>query len=413
MIAASFRITALIVLLFPGAMASPREDIPLRVYIDERECDLDYVKTEIPYVDYVTDRAAAEVHIFQSFIEAAGGGLEHTVYFVGQKNFDGLRDTLIFVSGVTDSEDKIRRRFVQVLKLGLVRFLARTHVAEEMIIRLPASSPAETVRDRWNRWVFNLQLNTYLYGERSYSNQNINGHFSANRTTKIWKTELYGHTGYSRTAYQIDSVTRISSVKRNYGLNYYLAKGISDYWSAGAGLYNYSDTYSNKKYTFFVFPAIEYSFYPYAQATSRELRMIYKIGYVYNVYYETTIYNKIEEKLVHHTLSLSIDLKQRWGSASATISGSCYLHDLTKNGLRAYGNFNMPVYRGFSVNLYGYASMIHDQLSLAKGNLTPEEIILRIRQLGTQFSYSIGIGVGYTFGSIHSKTVNRRFGGGL
>ena len=73
----------------------------------------------------------------------------------------------------------------------------------------------------------------------------------------------------------------------------------------------------------------------------------------------------------------------------------------------------MPVYRGFSININGYVSMIHDQLSLVKGELTPEEIILRIRQLSTQYNYSISLGVGYRFGSLLSKIVNPRFGYGL
>ncbi|OGC43805.1 hypothetical protein A2Y85_01145 [candidate division WOR-3 bacterium RBG_13_43_14] len=390
-----------------------REDAPLRVYIDENECDLDFIKTEIPYVDYVLDRAAAEVHIFQSTLPLTGGGREHTVYFVGQKYFDGLKDTLVFASCVTDSEDHVRRQHAQIIKIGLVRYLARTKAVDDIIVKMPSTPPVAEIRDKWNYWIFNLRINTDLYGEQSYVDQSVYSYFTASRTTAAWKTEAYCHFGYYRTSYEIDSMTSIESIKKNYGLNYYIARSIGDHWSAGAGFYNYSDTYYNKKYTFFVFPAVEHSFFPYSQATSRELRMVYKIGYVYNAYFDTTIYNKIEEKLVHQTLSITLDAKQRWGSISTTISGSCYLHDITKNGLRGYLYFNMPVYKGFSINLHGYASMIHDQLSLVKGDLTPEEIILRIKQLGTQYDYSVRFGVGYTFGSIRSKIVNPRFGYGL
>jgi len=56
--------------------------------------------------------------------------------------------------------------------------------------------------------------------------------------------------------------------------------------------------------------------------------------------------------------------------------------------------------------------MIHDQLSLPKGEATLEQVLLRRTMLETNYNYYFSIGLSYTFGSIYSNVVNPRFGGG-
>ncbi len=65
--------------------------------------------------------------------------------------------------------------------------------------------------------------------------------------------------------------------------------------------------------------------------------------------------------------------------------------------------------KGLSFRVFSYVSMIHDQLSLPKRQLTEEEIILQKRLLATQYSYYVSLGLSYTFGSIYSNIVNPRF----
>jgi len=63
-----------------------------------------------------------------------------------------------------------------------------------------------------------------------------------------------------------------------------------------------------------------------------------------------------------------------------------------------------------SFRLYGQYSVVHDQLSLPKGDATTEQILLQRKQLETQFQYNASIGLTYTFGSIYNNIVNPRFG---
>jgi len=56
-------------------------------------------------------------------------------------------------------------------------------------------------------------------------------------------------------------------------------------------------------------------------------------------------------------------------------------------------------------------SIIHDQLSIAKGvGASLEEVLLRRKQLETNYNYYLSIGLSYTFGSIFTNVVNPRFG---
>ena len=71
----------------------------------------------------------------------------------------------------------------------------------------------------------------------------------------------------------------------------------------------------------------------------------------------------------------------------------------------------MRLFKGFSFNVYGGYDRIRDQIGLRKGGATPEEVLLRRRQLATGHSYHMGFGISYSFGSIFNSVVNPRFGG--
>ena len=233
---------------------------------------------------------------------------------------------------------------------------------------------------------------------------------SASRITDQWKLEAFAYYDYDRNRFDIDDTTTISSVSKSYGSGLFVVKSINEHWSIAAGYDIYSSTYRNKDIGFFVYPALEYNIFPYSQSTRRELRISYKIGYVYNNYVEETIYDKPEEKLFHESISATLDTKQPWGSVSTTLAGYHYFYDFSKNRVTLLGDLSLRLIKGFSLDLYGHGSWIHDRLSLPKRDLTPEEIMLKIRQQATQYDYYMSIGLTYTFGSLYSNIVNPRFG---
>ncbi len=84
---------------------------------------------------------------------------------------------------------------------------------------------------------------------------------------------------------------------------------------------------------------------------------------------------------------------------------------MRSNGrLEANGEFSWRIVRGLSISAEANASRIRDQLSLRSRGATPEEVLLRLRELQSGYEYGFSMSLTYTFGSIFSSIVNPRFG---
>jgi hypothetical protein len=103
--------------------------------------------------------------------------------------------------------------------------------------------------------------------------------------------------------------------------------------------------------------------------------------------------------------------RQEWGSIGAFAGMSQHLAELTRYSVNLNGDAEVRLFKGFSFNVYGSYSRIKNQVSLAKGAATAEEILLRLRQQQTDYSYYFSGGFSYTFGSVFNSVVNPRFNG--
>jgi hypothetical protein len=139
--------------------------------------------------------------------------------------------------------------------------------------------------------------------------------------------------------------------------------------------------------------------------------MLYSAGFLYHGYADTTIYYKMQENLWGHSLKIAYQTIQKWGSFNLSLEGFNYLHDWSKNNLSLYTIVNIRIARGLSLEVDGGAARVHDQLALVKGGATSEEILLRRKELATEYSYFLYFGLSYTFGSIYNNVVNPRFSG--
>src|SRR5512136_3448695 len=75
----------------------------LKVFLDCDSCDLEYIKTEITFVNYVRDRLEAQVHILISTQSTGGGGTEYTLTFIGQNDLKDVKDVQKYYSVKTDT----------------------------------------------------------------------------------------------------------------------------------------------------------------------------------------------------------------------------------------------------------------------------------------------------------------------
>jgi len=197
------------------------------------------------------------------------------------------------------------------------------------------------------------------------------------------------------------------------GLDNLVVKSLGEHWSAGVQFDISSSTYRNTKLNYQVFPSVEYNIFPYSESTRRQLRILYGAGYNYTKYNDSTIYDKIEDKLFQQQLKIAFQVQQKWGSVNISLEGSNYFYDFEKNRLELEGSFRIRIVKGLSLEIYGGVARIRDQLSLVKGEeATAEEVYLRLRELATGYNIDGGLSITYTFGSIYNNIVNPRFGNG-
>lgn len=381
-----------------------------QVYIDCRFCDIDYIRRNITFVNYVRDRKEADVHVLITTQPTGSGGTEYTLTFIGRRDFSGIKDTLVFYTDKMATEDEIRKKLVKKLKMGLIPFVNKTPIADRISVHFKEKVKPTAVEDKWNFWVFSISFHSFLNGQKHTKSSSLSGNFSANRVTPASKIRMGISAHYNESQFQIDDTTTITSSTRGGSFTGLYVKSLSDHWSVGSWFYLSSSTYSNIDYKISPAPAVEFNLFPYSESTRRQLRFLYKVGYNYSDYMEETIYEKMSENLFDQSLSVTLELKEPWGSVSTTLTGSHYFHDFSKNRLVLSTDLSLRLVKGLSLNVFGRYSRIHDQLSLPKGGASYEEILLRRKELATTYSYFASIGLSYTFGSVFSNVVNPRFG---
>jgi len=403
----------LLILFFPCFSQEPatksdtlRKDA-LNVFMEAS----DYIRREIPYVNYVRDIKDAGVYIISTYQTTGSGGWEYTYFLVGQHEYAGMRDTVSFVTTPDETTEGRREKEANTLKMGLMRYVAKTPLAKYMKITFTEPLSETVSTDIWNSWVFRGSLNGYLNGQKTYKSSYFSGNLSASRITEDWKINLNARYNKNTSRYIIEesTVESISDSKYATGL---IVKSISDHWSVGGSSRIGTSSYSNEKIKFSLAPGIEYDLFPYSESTRRQLRLLYSAGINLVTYMDSTIYDKIRENLWVHSLSASYEVVQKWGTIDFILEYSNYLHDWSKNNLSLDGYLNLRIAKGLSVSFGGGASLIHDQLNLVKQDLTYDEILLQRKELATQYSYFLSLGLTYTFGSIYNNVVNPRFGEG-
>jgi len=385
-----------------------KKDAP-KVFIDCDRCDIDFIRNEIGFVNYVWDRKEADVHVLVTTQRTGGGGREYTLAFIGQKDYQELQNTLKYFADSTETDDETRRGIVQTMKLGLAPYVARTPLCEIMMVDMAQKSAPTAVEDKWDFWVFSLGINSWLNGESQRSSVSLSGNISANRVTPESKLRMGLDLDYDKESYELEDEMYHSTRERGDFDGLYV-KSINDHWSVGGWISASSSTYNNIKLSYTVHPAVEYNFFPYSESTRRQLRILYKIGYNYFNYLEETVYNKMSERLWNESFSLELEFNQPWGTAELGLEGSHYFHDFSKNRLSFNAELNIRIMKGLTFDIDGNYSLTHDQLSLPKGEATLEEILLRRRELASEYDYFFRVGLDYSFGSIFSNVVNPRFG---
>ncbi|MCA1756888.1 MAG: hypothetical protein LC649_05470 [Bacteroidales bacterium] len=397
----------------PAETPQQLRESALKIFLDCRWCDRDYIKRVIPFVNYVNNKDEADVHILVRRQVTGGGGGEYSFSFIGQGRFAGIDDELIFFSSVDETRNETRQGRSGTIAMGLMQYVARTPIGKNIRIsyedmELPGRTLSSVVEDDpWDSWIFRLRSYGRFNRDENYNRSNISASFGADRITEKWKLEFDAGYSFNQTIYASDEIDPY--FRRNWNFRTLLVKSIGDHWAAGVKTGTVSDTYNNYDLLVTVGPALEYNFFPYDMASEKQLRIQYGINAIYNDYTDTTSYLMLQETRFSQSLSASIGFNQPWGSGDLSITTSHFLHDISLNRITIRGDLNYRIYKGLSVSFEPRASLIHDQINLRMEDPTTQDILTQQRALKSGYDISIEIGFTYSFGSIYNNVVNPRF----
>jgi len=398
----------------PATPAAPVSTDRVRVYLDCGDCFPEYLRDEIDWVDFVRDPRDAAVHLLSSSRETGGGGREVVLRFVGRDRFDGHNHDLRAITLSGDTENTRRAVILRTAIVGLLDYVAHDGLPPDVDLSVDtarASRAAAPAADPWNFWVFEIAGQASLEAEESTRDRQWGIDVTADRVTEQWKVGVGAEIEHQHETFDLDEDDPFEVDQRERSLDFFLARSLGPHWSFGVDGRAETSTFGNTKVSIQAAPAVEYSFFPYSEYATRQFRLQYQAGVERATYNEITLFDKLEETLWRHELSATLDQRQPWGSVEVGAEWSQYLHDRALYRLEVDGELSLRVTRGLEVEIDGSASRIRDQIALPRRDATPEEVLLRLRELRSGYDVRFSFGLSYRFGSIFNNIVNPRFGG--
>jgi len=387
----------------------------LAIFLDCDFCDENFIRQEMTYVDHVRDREVAVVHVLVTQQETGAGGEAQTFDLIGLGPFTGIDISTVYTTNANATEAEERDGFLHTLRAVLVPYVLRTSMRDRLRIDIaPAAdelgAQAQQQDDPWDFWTFEMYADGSADFESNQRSYDTRYGMYIDRVTEDWKLQFRPFFNYNYDRFERQDNT-IESTQRRDGFTSYVVRSVSPHWSIGGFGDVLASTFSNIDLRFRLMPALEWSLYPYREATRRQLTIAYRVGASHITYQDTTIYDETEQLLPEHLLNAGYEVIQPWGEVDIGVSASQYLHDLSRHSVQFNGAVDVRVTQGLSIEIGGSLELIHNQLNLPKGDADLEEILLRRRQLETNYEAGLSFGFRYRFGSIFNNVVNSRFGG--
>lgn len=389
----------------------------LRVYIEACDCFEQFIRDEVTWVDFVRQPQDADLQILGSAVQTGAGGVERTLRFVGAGRYAGVDFPLRVLTPPNEPEDGQRRAVLSVMQVGLLNFAARDGIPSglEFLVEAPEQADVtEPQRDPWDFWVFEIGGNGSYQAEEASRETSWEVSVEADRVTHNWVLNFRSDIETEKESFDIfdddDQPRRVEVTTRERAARLFLGKALGDHWSAGFDSDVQSSTFDNVELSAQIMPAVEFNLFPYSEYATRQLRFEYAVGAMHARYNEITLFDRLRETRPRHQLSATLEQQQPWGSIESRLEWSQYLHDLSLSRLEFDGEVSLRLFRGLALEVGGNASRIRDQISLPKRGATPEEVLLRVRELQSGYEVRFFFGLSYSFGSIYNNVVNPRFG---
>jgi len=393
-----------------------------RVFFDcDFFCDTQYLKEQLPIVDFVTERTQADVHVLHGSQSTASAGERVTLTFFGRRAYEAMSDTLTYTTTSEASSDDERKELVHYMTLGLTRYMVKAGLGGKMSVSAEkpdasSESTASIADDPWDYWVFSVGGSGNVNGQESTKFMRRRANFSANRTTDALKIRFTGNLSENTSEFTTDDDV-IKNTNSSGSLYGQVVFSVGSNWAIGGTSRLSTSSFSNTERRIEAGPAIEYNIFPYSESTRRYLAVQYGLMLEERQYDELTIFALKQETVARHFLELSASTSQKWGSLSISADVNHLITNFDRSltdsyNLGLFGSANVRLFRGLSFNTFVSYNRIRDQIDLPAESATTEEILLQSVQLPTGYSYQVNFGFTYRFGSIFNNVVNPRMGGG-
>jgi hypothetical protein len=385
----------------------------LKVYLDGIPDWQDYVKVKLWYADYVRDPVLAQVQVIIALQSTSSGGDLYHLFFIGRENFIGNNDTLTYTAPLENTKRETRDELTNVIAMGLMYYFSMNGQQKYFIFDYnDALGKINKSSDKWNYWVFTAQTSPDLTVDQGGTALSGSASISAAHITDEWKFRILGDAVIDYSKFTTDTVNYESTELIRH-LNVLLVKSINDHWSWGIEAGYYASSFSNVQSQFSFAPGFEYDIFPYSESVNHILTFKYRLKPLYNFYIDSTIYDKEQEFLLNQIFDATYTRIERWGNFSTTLTATQYLNHLDQFRFDITGQMDFHLAKGLFLNLGGNFSYIKNQRTLSNVDLTPEEIILQHKEILTNYSYGLQIGITYTFGAIYNNIVNPRYESGI
>jgi hypothetical protein len=398
-----------------SAQVAPDSSSSLKVYINCIYCYQDFLRTQITWANFVQDQFVSDVDLTITSLPTGSGGTEFLLQFAGKKSLAGLRDTMKFAASVINTDNEIREMLTRKVKLGLVRYAACSSTGDCLTIDSSLAKDSMDIGigsnpddDPWNAWVFRAGASGSVGAQKVYQSGYFNASLSASQVKETHKISFDVRSRYSEQRYNYDGL-KDTYILRSQSANVTYVHSLNDHWSAGAFAYTEKSDFSNYDLYQNVAAALEYNVFPYQDAQTKSLTMVYRAGFTYYDFQEETIFNKTIDRIPSQSLTISATFTKDWGQLSSGVEVASFLNDFSKNHLYFWCNYDVRIFKGLSANSWVGYNIQRDQVNIRLNGASQEEVLLQQQELETDFELNGYLGLTYRFGSIYNNVVNPRF----
>ena len=399
---------------------------PPAVFLDcqaRRNCNERQFRTEIEFVNWVRDRADSDLHvIFTS--QSAGAGRQYTMDFVGRDALEGMDNQLTFTTDGQEVQSEVMDGLARTLRLGLVQYALASGMGSNLDVEFQGQADggngdrslggsdhmgAEAAYDPWDYWTFQVSLSGNMDVRETRTSTRLNPRLNAGRVTEGWKLNFHTRFDMRRDRRDLADGREVRDDRDNWRFTSLVVRSISDHVSMGLDADLRNSVQRNQHARLQFNPAVEYNYYPYAQATRRQLIAHYSVGMEHSNYMEETVFGATQETLPQHRLGVQYRAREEWGNAGAGIDANQYLHD---GGFYSFGiqaDLSYRIVRGLELNVSGSAAMVNDNIHTPAQDISDEDILLGRQALPSSYRYETSVGLSYRWGSSFANVVNTRF----